>query len=237
MKSAVPEVASNHPLRKQRRLRRWHRFVALVTSCQLLLWTLSGLYFAFIDIDYVRGHQFKRSSPPTQMDLSKFTVGLVSANKVFIQERLAGELIVGVQTDDGVQWLNEQGLPIAALTAEQVLTLGNERTVIKPDQVEWVDTDMPGSEYRGALLPLWRLWRAEDPDRVAYVDAMSGDVTAVRHDAWRWWDFLWSLHIMSYQDRDTIGTWLLRIFSLLALATAVLGLWLFLHTRVRRTSQ
>ena len=237
MKLAVLKVAGHHPLRKQRRLRRWHRFVALVTSCQLLLWTLSGLYFAFIDIDYVRGHQFKKSSPPTQLDLSKLTAGLVSANKVVIQERIAGELIVGVQTDGGVQWLGEQGLPIAALTAEQALTLGNERTVIAPNQVEWVDTDILGSEYRGAPLPLWRLWRAEDPDRVAYVDAMSGEVTVVRHDAWRWWDFLWSLHIMSYEDRDTIGTWLLRIFSLLALATAVLGLWLSLHTRSRRTSQ
>ena len=233
----MPEFAGNHPLRKQRRLRRWHRLVALVTSCQLLLWTLSGLYFAFIDIEYVRGHQFKKSSPPTQLDLSKLTAGLVSANKVVIQERIAGELIVGVQTDSGVQWLGEQGLPIAALTAEQALTLGNERTVIKPNQVEWVDTDIRGSEYRGAPLPLWRLWRAEDPDRVAYVDAMSGEVTVVRHDAWRWWDFLWSLHIMSYEDRDTIGTWLLRIFSLLALATAGLGFWLFLHTRIRRTSQ
>ena len=233
----MPAVANNHPLRKQRRLRRWHRLVALVTSCQLLLWTLSGVYFAFIDIDYVRGHQFKKSNPPTQLDLSKLTAGLVSANKVVIQERIAGELIVGVQTDGGVQWLGEQGLPITALTAEQALTLGNERTVIKPNQVEWVDTDILGSEYRGAPLPLWRLWRAEDPDRVAYVDAMSGEVAVVRHDAWRWWDFLWSLHIMSYEDRDTIGTWLLRIFSLLALATAVLGLWLFLHTRSRRTFQ
>ena len=99
----MPEVANNHPLRRQRKLRRWHRLVALVTSCQLLLWTLSGLYFAFIDIDYVRGHQFKRSIPPTQLDLSQMKDGLVSANKVVIQERLAGELIFGVQTDDGVQ--------------------------------------------------------------------------------------------------------------------------------------
>ena len=42
---------------------------------------------------------------------------------------------------------------------------------------------------------------------------------------------------MSYEDRDTIGTWLLRIFSLLALATAVLGLWLFVQTHIRRISQ
>ena len=233
----MPEVANNHPLRRQRKLRRWHRLLALITSCQLLLWTLSGLYFAFIDIDYVRGHQFKRSSPPTQLDLSQLKAGLVSANKVVIQERLAGELIVGLQRDDGVHWLDEQGQPIASLSAEQALTLGNERTVIEPDQLEWVDAEMPGSEYRGAPLPLWRLWRAEEPDRVAYVDAMSGEVTVVRHNAWRWWDFLWSLHIMSYEDRDTIGTLLLRIFSLLALATAVLGLLLFSHTRARGTSQ
>jgi hypothetical protein len=169
--------------------------------------------------------------------LSQLEAGLVSANKVVIQERLVGELIIGVQTDDGVQWLDEKGAPIAGLSGEQALRLGAERTVIKPDRFERVDTDVPGSEYRGAPLPLWRLWRAKDPDRVAYVDVMSGEVTVVRHDAWRWWDFLWSLHIMSYEDRDTIGTWLLRIFSLLALATAVLGLWLFLHTRGRRTSQ
>ena len=237
MKLVVPEVASNHPLRRQRKLRRWHRLIALITSCQLLLWTLSGLYFAFIDIDYVRGHHFKRSSPPTQLDLSQLKAGLVSANKVLIQERLAGELIVGVQKDDGMHWLDEQGQPIASLTAEQALTLGNERTVIEPDQLEWVDAEIPGSEYRGAPLPLWRLWRAEDPDKVAYVSAMTGEVIVARHNAWRWWDFLWSLHIMSYEDRDTIGTWLLRIFSLLALATAVLGLWLFFHTRVPRTSQ
>jgi len=230
----VPEVANNHPLRRQRKLRRWHRLVALVTSCQLLLWTLSGLYFAFIDIDYVRGHQFKRSPSLTELDLSGLQTGVVSAKKVVIQERLTGELIVGVQTDDGIQWLDAQGASVEALTGEQALRLGAERTVIEPDQVEWIDTDMSGSEYRGAPLPLWRLWRAEDPDRVAYVDAMSGEVVVVRHDAWRWWDFLWSLHIMSYEDRDTIGTWLLKIFSVLALATAVLGLWLFLHTRVRR---
>ena len=230
----MTEVRHPDSLRKQRRLRRWHRFVALVTSCQLLLWTLSGLYFAFIDIDYVRGHQFKRSPSAAQLDLSSLATGVVSAKKVVIQERLTSELIVGVQTDDGIQWLDAQGASVAALTGEQALMLGAERTLMEPDQVEWIDTEISGSEYRGAPLPLWRLWRAEDPDRVAYVDAMSGEVVVVRHDAWRWWDILWSLHIMSYEDRDTIGTWLLRIFSLLALATAVLGLWLFLHTRVRR---
>ena len=36
---------------------------------------------------------------------------------------------------------------------------------------------------------------------------------------------------MSYTDRDTIGTWLLKVFSVMALITAVLGVWLFRATR------
>jgi hypothetical protein len=101
---------------------------------------------------------------------------------------------------------------------------------LDPDVVEWVERGAPGSEYRGAPLPLWRAFSADSPGEVAYLNASSGELVAVRHEAWRWWDFLWSLHIMSYSDRDTIGTWLLKCFSLLALGTAVMGLWLFAMT-------
>jgi len=63
---------------------------------------------------------------------------------------------------------------------------------------------------------------------VAYIGATSGDLVAVRNTAWRWWDFLWSLHIMDYDDRDTIGTWLLKLFSVLSLLTAIAGVGLFI---------
>jgi hypothetical protein len=86
-------------------------------------------------------------------------------------------------------------------------------------------------------LPLWKLWESADPSRVAYLDAISGEVVTVRHSAWRWWDFLWSLHIMSYSDRDTLGTWLLKLFSLLAVLTATLGVWLFALTNRKRVDQ
>ena len=32
-------------IERQRRVRRWHRGIAMLTSVQLLLWTLSGVYF------------------------------------------------------------------------------------------------------------------------------------------------------------------------------------------------
>ena len=61
---------------------------------------------------------------------------------------------------------------------------------------------------------------------MAYLHATSGQVLAIRNTSWRWWDFLWSLHIMDYDTRDEIGTWLLKLFSLLAVATAIAGLGL-----------
>ncbi len=219
------------PLHRQRRVRHWHRWVAMVTSCQLLLWTLSGLYFAFIDIDYVRGHQFKAAPESTQFDLSLLQVTGISASKIVITERRPNETVLGIYRDDKIEWRDDKGLPLLPLSGDEALAVGTAGTVMSLDRFEWVDREVAGSEYRGAPLPLWRLWESANPDRVAYLDAMSGEVVSVRHEAWRWWDFLWSLHIMSYDDRDTIGTWLLRIFSVLALTTAVLGLWLFRDTR------
>ena len=218
-------------LQGQRRLRRWHRLIAIATSIQLLLWTLSGLFFAFVDIDYVRGHQFKVPASPVALDLAQFAVTEFDAQHLVVRERLPGEMLVGVYSESGVQWLDQNGALAQALTAEEALALGATRTVMTPNRSEWVDQPEVGSEYRGAPLPLWRLWESDVPDRVAYIDALSGEVLAVRHGAWRWWDFLWSLHIMSYTDRDTIGTWLLKVFSVMALITAVLGVWLFRATR------
>lgn len=219
------------PLARQRKVRRWHRWIALVTSVQLLLWTLSGVYFAFIDIDFVRGHQFKRSPEPVMFELSGIDLPSLPGAALTIQERLPGETIIGLSAEDGISWFDSQGQALTPLRAGQAIALARSRTYLAPDKAEWLDSALAGSEYRGAPLPLWQLWDSRSPDQIAYMDALSGDVVAVRHDAWRWWDFLWSLHIMSYDDRDTIGTWLLKLFSILALATAALGLWLFVHTR------
>ncbi|MEK9919743.1 MAG: hypothetical protein VW519_03730 [Luminiphilus sp.] len=221
------------PLARQRRVRRWHRAVALITSIQLLLWTISGVFFAFVDIDYVRGHQFKVDPEAVEFASSPFLVSPVVATQLTVLQRRPAEFIVGVRSANGIEWRDRTGTLVRPLSREEALDLGAARTVMSPDSAEWVDEAVVGSEYRGAPLPLWKLWESAEPSRVAYLDAVSGEVVTVRHNAWRWWDFLWSLHIMSYSDRDTLGTWLLKCFSVLAVATAALGLYLFALTSRR----
>ena len=39
-------------------LRNFHRYISLLISVQLLLWTISGIYFSFNKIENVRGEQY-----------------------------------------------------------------------------------------------------------------------------------------------------------------------------------
>ena len=39
-------------------LRKFHRYISLLIAVQLLLWTISGIYFSFNKIENVRGEQY-----------------------------------------------------------------------------------------------------------------------------------------------------------------------------------
>ena len=43
-------------------LREFHRYISLLVAVQLLLWTVSGIYFSFNKIENVRGEQYRISS-------------------------------------------------------------------------------------------------------------------------------------------------------------------------------
>ncbi len=42
-------------------LRKLHKYVSLAVSLQLLLWTISGIYFSFNKIENVRGEQYYKT--------------------------------------------------------------------------------------------------------------------------------------------------------------------------------
>ena len=223
----------------QRRLRIWHRRLAVVTAIQLLLWTLSGIYFAFVDITMVRGEPHRLAPLTQSIDLAYFDFPVASTSQILIKPRLPGELVVGVKDPESriTEWLSPDGKPATLLTAEQAISAVSSNTDITVDVTEWVTTATEGAEYRGRQLPLWRAYSAENPSLRVYVDPRSGDIVAIRNLAWRAWDFLWMLHIMDYDDRDDIGTWLLKLFSVMALLTAIAGIALYVMIPWRRGSE
>ena len=212
---------------RQRQVRRWHRRIALLCAAQLLAWTLSGAFFAFVDIEGVRGSDHRRAPQSGPLPEITFPALSAPASSLKVLWRLPREAIVSVETEKGAQWYSSDGNALAPLSASEALVIGTLRTDLAPNQAEWVETAEAGVEYRGAPLPLWRVYHSDHPSTVAYLHGTSGQVLAIRNTSWRWWDFLWSLHIMDYDTRDEIGTWLLKLFSLLAVATAIAGLGLY----------
>ena len=48
-------------------LKKFHRYISLLIAVQLLLWTVSGIYFSFNKIENVRGEQYRISSTEDQI--------------------------------------------------------------------------------------------------------------------------------------------------------------------------
>ena len=55
-------------------LRKFHKYISLIVSVQLLLWTISGIYFSFNKIENVRGEQYRienKVPSPNQKEQTK----------------------------------------------------------------------------------------------------------------------------------------------------------------------
>ena len=81
------------------------------------------------------------------------------------------------------------------------------------------------------ITPVYKVITDTEDSINVYVGYMTGDIGSIRSDSWRIWDFLWSLHIMDYRERENINNILLQILSVLALVTSISGITLFFVKR------
>ena len=65
-------------------LRKFHRYISLLIAIQLLLWTISGIYFSFNKIENIRGEQYFVASTkaPTDTTLSAEKLNFDAAKKI-----------------------------------------------------------------------------------------------------------------------------------------------------------
>ena len=235
-----------------RSVRHWHRRLSIFVGIQLALWTVSGIYFAWTDIDEIRGDD-RRAAPvpvpfgsewvaPTAVDFEGAgrvaPTALADVAVVAIDEGIFYRL---VDADGNVALADVRtGAIRDPLTREEAIDLARasflpEADVAEVTRVESSDVNAH-HEYRGGSLPAWRVTFADDASTRVYVAAVDGAVTKHRNAQWRVFDFLWMLHTMDYRGRDDFNNPLLRVVSVLALVTVVSGflLWAWTSRVVRR---
>ena len=206
-------------------VRPFHKYLSLAISIQLLLWTVSGIYFAFNKIELIRGEQYLIEPKNSELNLNEIK-NTFNTKNLSILKRL-DEWIIKVEDEAGDYYLNSNGTNLEYLTNEQAKLVVETQTSLTPLKVTFISKSTEGSEYRGRDLPLFKVTTSSKDAINVYIDALSGQVKAIRSDSWRIWDLLWSLHIMDYQERENIDNILLKVFSILALISSLSGIALF----------
>ena len=215
-------------------VRNTHKYLSFFISIQLLLWTISGIYFAFNKIENVRGEQYRLQSP-SNYSFKNIEFEIPYATSAVVRKRL-DKTIVAASTKAGMRYFDEAGDPLKKISFDEAKKIVVKNTLLKPIAVEEINESKKGSEYRGRQLPIYKVitHNANNKEINAYLNIFSGDIVAIRSAQWRIWDLMWGFHIMDWQERDNIDNMLLKIFSILALISSLSGILLFFKIDIRK---
>ena len=212
------------------RLRKTHRYLGLFIGIQFIMWTVSGLYFSWTDIDEIHGDDYRKHHIDTPAFTNLMSPAEANANLPINSLELKDIGGIPYYLVDGNKFINartgekkdEISRKEAVLIARKNMVEGHEITGIE----RITETDKH-HEYRSGALPAYVISFDEPNNLKAYVSIEDGTFRSIRHRDWRWFDFLWMTHTMDYEGRDDFNNLVLRIFSLLGLITVLSGfvLW------------
>ena len=202
------------------------------------MWTLSGLYFSWTDIDEIHGDQYRKAETSNSGFEGLLSPSESSGIKVHSAElkEIAGE---------PYYWINHSVLHNARtgevkkeLTEAEALSIAEKKMLagLEVKEVERITETGDHHEYRGGPLPAYVISYNSPENIKAYISIADGTFRMLRHRDWRWFDFLWMTRTMDYQGRDDINNFVLRAFSLLGLITVLSGfvLWYISSPSVRK---
>ena len=224
------------------KIRKVHRYLGLLLGIQFLFWTISGLYFSWTDIDDIHGDHYKNLEyQPKAFD------SLLSPTSLSITDPIKSVEIRDIN-EQPYYFINKKGLYHARtgqkkseLTKDEALYVASNymKQGLEVASVEKISETGKHHEYREKLLPAYVISYKTDDNLKAYVSIVDAKFQTVRHQSWRWFDFLWMTHTMDYEGRDDFNTTVLRAFSLLGLITVLSGflLWYVSSPSVRKLVQ
>ena len=239
----------NFKKNKNYNTRKIHRYLGLFIGIQFLFWTLGGLYFSWSNMDDVHGETLLKQEKKyfNSVDFSQVQKGIDSLNSrseidsihsVKLFEALGKPLVQFRYFKNNHVYIQlispETGELRLPFSEQECLELAKER-LIDPIPVLKTELLKKGStgdhhEYRGRPLPAYAFTLDHSTNTTIYVSTELGQITTVRNNNWRRFDFLWMLHTMDYSTRDHITNWVLRVFSILGLLTIFSGFYLFYLT-------
>lgn len=217
-------------------VRKAHRYLAIFVGIQIFIWTLSGIYFTWTNIEEVRGEHLIE---PASVDLRSIDK-LVEIGPVLDRfDRQVDRFQLRMLVDGPVyeiRYHDANGVAYQLVDARtgEFMDRIDEQTAATIAQndfgptaavrgIELLSTATPHDEFRGADLPVYRVSMDHSSGTNIYVSAQRGVVSARRTTTWRIFDFLWMMHTMDYVTRDDFNNIVIRILSVLGIITVLSG--------------
>ena len=214
-----------------RRSRKYHKWLMLFVGFQFVIWSISGAYMVFFDIDYIHGdslvanNQILLKSEQVNYPIAKLYTDHPNAKNIALTNLLGvavyrfsdGKVnhLLSANTGKLLSPINESH---AVLIAKHLYAKNNARV----RQVSII-MDNPPAELSARHLPVWRVDFNDFASPSFYISVQTGELVTKRHTFWRLFDWMFSFHVMDYVEEDASNK-LLLIVSMLALLASLFGL-------------
>jgi hypothetical protein len=224
-------------------MRRLHRTCTLLVGIQLIIWAGTGFAFSWFDFARVRGTADRSPPVPLPVEQVKLTpaeaaikAGLSRVIGVELRVRAGAPAYVVRGESQSVIIDAASGAALDALSQAQAEQVARAAFKGKTGAVvsEWVTR---ASDAPDVSLPAWRITLGDARRTDVFVDPKTGAVVAWRNGHWRWFDRLWSLHVIGWASRDNPAHWPMRLAGALAVLVVASGVVLLVRTlKPRRES-
>lgn len=215
------------------RLAKWHIWLGWLVGVPIVTWTATGLFMVAKPIEEVRGEHLRIEAEPAPLVLPDSEIASEDAQlkemRVTMQD---GRAVAILTTLEGVTSRVDMasGAPIAPVDAQGARAIAAERIVGGDDvrAVTFFEANEVPFDFRRPE-PVWQVALTDGTH--VYIGRDTGEIEAVRTSWWRWFDFMWGLHIMDLSEREDTSHPTLILFAALALTGATIGCVLMFRRR------
>ncbi|MGC1469702.1 MAG: PepSY domain-containing protein [Sphingorhabdus sp.] len=218
-------------------LHKWHVWLGWLVGVPLILWTASGLFMVARPIEEVRGEHLRaKPTPIATITPTAPYLGGRTVEKLTLEQRASGPVWIIRYTDGGERRADPATgklLPKPGAAEIRALAEGYYAGDSKIASIRLFPADREPKELRRGR-PAWQVALADGAN--LYIDADSGSLLAVRTQQWRWFDFMWGLHIMDLQTREDTSHPILIGFAGLSLISLLMAFWLLIARQRRKAA-
>lgn len=220
------------------RLRRWHIWLGWIVGLPILFWVVSGVVMVARPIEEVRGSHLLSEAKPVQLASAPATPRLegLALSSLVLKPSAAGPKWIATLADGTTRAadpLTGEWLPEVSAIAAAKEVLARYTGKAKVQSVSRTSASDPPLDLRRPI-PAWKVTMSDGTH--FYVDTRSGEIVATRTRFWRFYDWMWGLHIMDLKTREDTHNPLVIGFGTIALITTVLAL-IMLPLTIRRRNR